>query len=331
MNRKSRLGLTTIVFLLLLIFGLTWWKHTHSDVHAKADTWRHNNLPMNLPKGKKGGLIRYGYDLITETYKYIGPDVADKNMRYAGNNLSCQNCHLDAGTKPGGGSFVGVYDRYPSFRKRSGKVGTIEDRINGCMQRSMNGRPLPENSREMKAMVAYMKWLSTDVPSDSLPKYDGFLKITLPDRMADTLKGHQIFLNYCAQCHGPNGQGKHNGSEAVQGYQYPPLWGNQSFNDGAGMDRIITAARFIKGNMPFGVTIEHPVLSDKECYDVAAFIDSHERPLKKNLQNDYPDKSQKPVDCPYGPYADPFSKMQHKYGPFQPIEKYYTKKKQRGK
>ncbi len=312
-------GVITVLFTIVVI--LVWRKD-----YTGYKTWKPRSIEKDLPAGKNGQLIKYGYDLVTRTYKYIGPDVRNPSMRLAGNNLACQNCHLDAGRKPGGASFVGVYDRYPNFRKRSGKKGTLEDRINGCMQRSMNGKALKKDSREMKAIVAYMKWLSTDVPSSKIAGYKGYDPVILPDRAADTTHGHKIFIENCRRCHGDNGQGlltdKNNPG---LGYVYPPLWGSDSFNNGAGMNRIITAARFIKGNMPFGVNSRQPLLNDAECYDVAAFIDSHTRPQKQGLRDDYPDRKLKPVDCPYGPYADSFSQNQHKYGPFQPIMQYYKK------
>jgi len=104
-----------------------------------------------------------------------------------------------------------------------------------------------------------------------------------------------------------------------KGYLFPPLWGPDSFNDGAGMGRVLTAARFIKARMPLG----KPDLSDDEAFDVAALINSKPRPAMANLDQDYPDRSAKPIDNGYGPYADPFPEDQHKYGPFGPIDAYY--------
>jgi len=101
--------------------------------------------------------VKYGYQLIAESPKYMGPMAEDPEMRYAGNNLACVNCHLKAGTQVGSASWIGVTDRFPQFRGRSNSEGTIEDRINGCMQRSMDGDKLPVLSREMKSIVAYME------------------------------------------------------------------------------------------------------------------------------------------------------------------------------
>lgn len=276
----------------------------------------------SLPHNKEGNLIRYGYKLITETSAIIGPDVKNPSMRYAGNNLACQNCHLDAGHKKFAAPFIGVTGQFPQYNKRSNKVITIEERINGCMQRSMNGRKLPINSREMLAMVAYMHWLSRGVPSGEKIDGTGFPKILYPDRKASLVNGEKIFMTYCTSCHGKNGQGlKKDPADPSKGYQFPPLWGKDSFNRGAGMHRLLTAAAFIKSNMPFGVSYNKPVLTNSEAYDVAAYINSKERPGMKGLSKDYPILSMKPVDCPYPPYADHFSQHQHQFGPFQPIIK----------
>ena len=273
-----------------------------------------------IPHDQKGDFIRYGYQLITHTSSIIGPNVKNMKMRFSGNNLACVNCHLESGQKKFSAPFVGVTGRFPQFRKRANTLATIEERINGCMQRSMNGRKLPADSKEMIAIVAYMQWLSRDVPSGQKIQGSGFLKITPPDRKADLNHGKQIFLNKCSSCHGKSGQGKMTDSgDPSKGYDFPPLWGPDSFNQGAGMHRVLKAASFIKGNMPFGTTYQQPQLTDAEAYDVAAYINSKTRPDKKGKKNDYPDLSLKPVDCPYPPYADHFSQEQHQFGPFQPI------------
>jgi cytochrome c len=106
--------------------------------------------------------VAYGRRLIMETADYLGPN---SSKPFAGNNLDCNSCHLDGGTKPFAAPFVTVPSQFPQFRNRENKEGTIQERINGCMQRSMNGRPLPEDSEELAAMVAYMEWLSLDKPS----------------------------------------------------------------------------------------------------------------------------------------------------------------------
>jgi thiosulfate dehydrogenase len=264
-----------------------------------------------------GKLVKYGYALITDTANQIGPSVVDPDKRYSGNNLDCQSCHLNAGTQPYGLPLVGVPGQFPQYRAREGAVGTLEERINGCMERSLNGRPLPWSGREMTAYLAVMKWLSTGIPEGAKLVGAGALAVKEPGRAADLGHGKQVYEQVCAVCHGADGHGQRAASGA--GYQFPPLWGPDSYNNGAGMARLLEAAAFIKSNMPFGTTYAAPVLSDEDAYDVAGFIDSADRPQKADLARDYPNRLQKPVDSPYGPYADDFSPTQHKLGSFDPI------------
>jgi thiosulfate dehydrogenase len=264
-----------------------------------------------------GQLVKYGYALMTDTANQIGPTVADPAKRFTGNNLNCQSCHLQAGTQPYAMPLVGVWGQFPQYRGREGDVVLLEDRINGCMERSMNGRALPHSSREMKAYLAYMKWLSTGIPDGAKLVGAGVLAVKEPDRAADVGHGKVVFERLCAVCHGANGLGQRAATGA--GYQFPPLWGPDSYNNGAGMARLLTAAAFVKSNMPVGTTYEAPALNDDDAYDVAGFINSAERPLKADLAKDYPNRLQKPVDAPYEPYADDFSLAQHKLGPFGPI------------
>jgi len=334
MERASHksIGTTAIISILLVVliisgFGLTYSFYSGSkDIR---DTSQGKQLdfflasrfnPDSLPHDKQGEMIRYGYDLVTHTASIIGPNVKNLNMRFAGNNLACQNCHIESGQRKFAAPFVGVTGRFPQFRKRDDAFATIEDRINGCMQRSMNGKKLPLDSKEMKAIVIYMNWLSRDVPTGKKVYGSGLIKIRYPDRKADLHSGRKIYQSKCVSCHGENGQGKKNvPDDPSKGYLFPPLWGKNSFNEGAGMHRVLKAAAFIKANMPFGTTYEKPVLTDDEAYDVAAYINSKTRPEMPHLDKDFPVLSMKPVDCPYPPYADHFNQEQHEFGPFQPI------------
>jgi thiosulfate dehydrogenase len=274
-----------------------------------------------LPHDAHGLQIRDGRDLITATYAYIGPNVTDASKRYAGNNLACTNCHLQAGTKKFGLPLFGLYGDFPQYSARTGAEISIEDRVNSCMTRSMNGRPLPVDSAEMQAIVAYIKFLSTGVAPDQRLRGLGTGHMPELNRAADPSRGQPLFARDCASCHGPDGAGIRNsipGSDL--GYLVPPLWGPDTFNDGAGMARLITSANFIHFNMPHGTDYTDPQLSIDQAWDIAAFALSHPRPNLAGIAHDFPDLLKKPVDTPYGPYADHFSERQHKYGPFSPIE-----------
>lgn len=290
-------------------------------VDDDADRWEPRNALTDLGDRKDAALIKMGYDLISRTPELIGPLASQVEKQYAGNLLACQSCHLEAGTRAGSGSFVGVANRFPQFRGRENKIGSLAERIDGCMERSMNGRKIPHETLEMKAMLAYMEWLSEEVPEEKEAYYKGYAKIELPEVAAEPAKGKLVYEQHCQSCHMVDGQGQ----KAANGtYTYPPLWGGDSYNHGAGMHRVITAAQFIKSNMPYLLaTKDQPVLTDDEAYHVAAYINSFPRPLKSAPEDDFPDKKLKPVSTPYGPWVDSFTSEQHKYGPFQPIMSWY--------
>jgi len=264
-----------------------------------------------------GKLVKYGRALVADTANQIGPTASDSAQRFSGNNLNCQSCHLQAGTKAYAMPLVGVWGQFPQYRGREGEVVILETRINGCLERSMNGRALPLDGREMKAFLAYMKWLSAGIPDGAKLVGAGTLRVKEPGRIADLTKGAKVYAELCAVCHADNGQGQR--AESGAGYQFPPLWGPDSYNNGAGMNRLLTAAAFAKHNMPIGTTFDAPLLTDDDAYDVAAYINSQPRPEKSNLERDYPNRLQKPVDTAYGPHADGFSAEQHKYGPYESI------------
>lgn len=273
-----------------------------------------------LPDNAYGQLARYGHELSTRTFAYIGPEVKNKNMRYAGNNLACTSCHQENATKPFAMPWVGVTATFPQYRARENEISTVEERINGCMERSMNGRPLPLNSREMKAFVTYIHFLSQGIPVGANVEGSGTKTIPAPKRRADLAAGEAVFKARCVVCHGEDGQGKRVGVKGdTQGYLFPPLWGPDSFNTGAGMNRLLTAMRFLKSNMPLGATHKAAVLSEDEAYDVAGYLVSKPRPVKANLEADFPARWNKPIDAAFPPYVDGMPADQHKYGPFQPL------------
>lgn len=266
-----------------------------------------------LPAGEESRTIRYGKDLIAHTAVYLGPNGKVARMS---NGMNCQNCHLDAGTKPWGNNYSAVYSTYPKFRARSGTKETIVKRINDCFERSLNGHPLDSASKEMKAMLAYMKWLGTGIEKGITPEGAGLQKLAFLNRAADPKKGSLVFTNKCQSCHGKDGEGLLNAEKTE--YTYPPLWGKNSYNDGAGLYRLSGFAGYVKNNMPLGTSYENPQLTDEEAWDVAAFVNSQPRP-HKDQSADWRDTKKKPFDFPFGPYADQFSEKQHKYGPFEAI------------
>lgn len=233
------------------------------------------------------------------------------------NGMNCQNCHLEAGTKPWGLNFGSVYSTYPKFRERSGAIETIYKRINDCMERSLNGKALDTNSKEMQAIYAYIQWLGKEVPRSKKVKGAGIEMLPILSVAANPQKGALVFSIHCQKCHGLEGQGVMNKEGDM--YEYPPLWGMHSYNDAAGINQLSKLAGFIKNNMPHGINYHQPTLSNEEAWEVAAFINSHNRPTQ-DKSKDWPVVATKPFDYPFGPYADTFSVTQHRYGPFAPIQ-----------
>lgn len=273
-----------------------------------------------LPPGPHRDLVQYGHELTTRTFAHIGPEVQDVRRRLAGNNLACASCHQQAASKPFAMPWSGVTATFPQYRGREDDVSTVEERVNGCMERSMNGKPLALDSREMKAFVTYIAFLSQGIPVGAEVKGAGMVPSKMPNRRADVAAGGKVYEAKCAVCHGADGQGVRAGKPGdAQGYTFPPLWGNDTFNNGAGMNRMIMATRFIKHNMPLGSSHDAPQLSDDEAYDVAAFMLSKPRPVKANLEADFPARWNKPVDSAFPPYLLGASPDQHRFGPFPPL------------
>ena len=201
-----------------------------------------------------------------------------------GSSLRCVSCHFSAGTARNALTWVGVYSRFPQYRSRSGHVDTIEDRVNDCFVRSLNGKPLAAASAEMRDIVSYLAFLSRGVPAGA--QVDGQSLPKLASGTGDTTRGRGVFGEQCARCHGAAGQGT-----AIA----PPLWGPKSFNDGAGMSRISVLASFAHELMPY----DRPrTLSAQQAYDVASYIDSRPRPSFAGREHDWPHESP-PSDLGY--------------------------------
>ncbi|HUM51050.1 MAG TPA: c-type cytochrome [Chitinophagales bacterium] len=257
--------------------------------------------------------VLYGKDLIVHTSKYFGPK---GSVMKISNGMNCQNCHLDAGTKTFGNNYGSVASLYPKFRPRSGSVENIYKRVNDCIERSLNGKALDTLGKEMQAIKAYITFIGSNVKKGEKAKGSGLKELAYLNRAANPIQGKATYVTKCQSCHQANGEGTLNptGTE----YTYPPLWGNNSYNDGAGLYRVSNFAKYVKYNMPFGASYDHTQLTDEESWDLAAYINAQPRP-HKNTPKDWPDISKKPVDHPFGPFADTFSITQHKFGPFQPI------------
>jgi thiosulfate dehydrogenase len=270
-------------------------------------------------------MVRYGRDLMMNTAYYIGPNGVSGN--YTSNKMNCTNCHQDGGTKPFSFNLVMSHERYPQYRAREGKVLTLAERVNNCVMRPHNGKPLPLDSKEMIAFLSYLKWINAQVPEGVKGiKGEKNLEIEFPDRAADPNKGAELYAMHCQRCHGANGEGLITATQAS--YTYPLLWGDSAYQPGSSMHRVIKMSQWLKANMPFdSAKWNKPVLTDEEAMDIAAFVNNdkiHKRPNPKTF--DYPHPEEKSIDYDKGPFADNFSAEQHKFGPYKPIIEYWKSK-----
>jgi thiosulfate dehydrogenase len=312
------------VFSLLVVAGGFWFTGSSDTTEVnriKNDSSEATSLfwtPRDFLEIKgqdKREQIAYGKQLIIHTSSYLGPKGSVQSLS---NGLNCQNCHLDAGTKVFGNNYGSVKSMYPKMRARSGTIENIQKRINDCFERSLNGKALDVESKEMKALAAYIEFIGSNVPKGEKAEGSGLKDLGFLTRAASPQVGKLVYEAKCASCHHSSGQGVMAGNG--QEYIYPPLWGPHSFNNAAGLYRISNMAKYVKYNMPLGVNHDAPQLSDEEAWDVAAYIISMPRPHKA-VPKDWPNIAKKPIDHPFGPYADKFSETQHKYGPFGQMKK----------
>ncbi len=327
---------TTVLLLIVIVFTFAFYDSNISSWFENSDK-QHNEAYVDLEK--KATLekelatfwkpvsidtitdvslkkqIEYGKELIAHTAKYLGPNGIVKKIT---NGMNCNNCHIDAGTKAWGNNYGSVYSMYPKMRARSGQVENLYKRISDCMERSLNGQTLPETSKEIKAMIAYIEYIGKNVPKGKEATAAGIYNLEYLDRAADPVKGKELYNTTCAKCHQANGQGVL--AQDKLEYTYPPLWGKNSYSQGAGLYRISRFAGYIKYNMPQGATYDNPQLSNEDAWDIAAYVETQPRPIK-NFSQDWPDISKKPIDHPFGPFSDKFTEKQHKFGPFKSIKK----------
>ena len=224
----------------------------------------------SLPAGPDGDAIRRG--------RAIFDNPGKEAAAYVGNAMACRNCHLDAGRRPFAAPMWAAWVAYPKYRSKNGRVVTMEERIRDCFLYSMNapaapsGGPPPPGSAVLTDLQAYFHWLATGAPTGRDLPGAGFRPVPPPAEGYDRMRGRAVYGEKCASCHGANGEGLKDGEGTVL---VPPLWGPESYNWGAGMARLDRAAPFIRENMPQG---GERTLTVREAWDVAAWIDSQERP-----------------------------------------------------
>lgn len=254
---------------------------TEAPTEEVAGAIAHNPPSLDdVPEGPLGEAILRGYDLVNDTSTVLRSEAAsveDGEKRV--NELSCTSCHAGAGMDENSSSMVGVSSVYPMFIPRSGKILTLEDRINGCMVRSMNGEKFEKGDDDLNAMVAYLTYISEGIPSEmnaDLPWRHKNNMDNVPVPSIDD--GEELYAQSCIACHAGDGAGT--GSNTG-----PALWGSGSFNDGAGIARMSKMAGYIQNNMPIG---GENTLSDQEASDLAAYILSQDRDEYPNHDQDWP-------------------------------------------
>jgi len=218
----------------------------------------------DIPDDEFGKVVRQGMRIFVNTPAEAGA--------FIGNNLNCASCHLDAGRRPKSAPLWAAYVLYPAYRSKNGHVNTLAERLQGCFKYSMNGKAPDAQDPIMVALQTYMYWLARGAPTGVKLAGQGYPKLPEPPRPADYVRGQAVYAQNCALCHGENGGGQ---KTAKGQWVFPALWGPDSFNWGAGMHQISNAASFIKHNMPLG---QDGLLSDQEAWDVAYYMNAHERP-----------------------------------------------------
>jgi thiosulfate dehydrogenase len=216
-----------------------------------------------IPDTPLGDMIRIGHDVFVDTQRYAKP--------YVGNKLNCVNCHLDAGRQAHSAPLWAAYVAYPAFRSKNSQINTFEQRLEGCFRFSMDGTMPPADSLVVVSLVTYAFWLASGAPVGAQLAGRGFPEVPQPALAPSATRGADVYQMHCAVCHHANG-----GGLKVDGkYTFPPVWGRESYNKGAGMHRMHTAAAFIKAHMPLG---QGGTLTDQQAWDVAAYIDTKPRP-----------------------------------------------------
>jgi thiosulfate dehydrogenase len=255
------------------------------------------------PDGPFGEKVRLGEAI------FVATNTNPESGKYVGNEQVCQGCHLDAGRLANSAPMWASWVAYPAYRKKTKSVNTQVQRIQGCFKYSMNaqgsevGHEPDAESDVIVALMSYMYWVATGAPTgDQQMAGRGYKELAETREGFDPDRGKPVYQSKCAVCHGENGEGQFAQGEVV----FPPLWGPRSYNWGAGMHKINTAASYIRLNMPLGLASaaqNKAWLSDQEAWDVAAYMNSHERPQDPRFAGSVAETAKSYHDSKYDYYG----------------------------
>jgi thiosulfate dehydrogenase len=241
-----------------------------------------------IPDNDLGKQVALGHAIFTDTAR-LAP-------QFVGNDLKCSNCHLDEGRRANAGPLWGAYVLYPQYRAKNHHVNTFAERMQECFKYSMNGRAPPLGDPVIVALDSYAAFLASGAPVGVRQPGQGYLRLPMPPLTPDYERGQAVYAANCTTCHGVDGAGQRAGGTTV----FPPLWGERSFNWGAGMAEIDKEAGFIKANMPFG---QGGKLTDQQAWDVAAYVDGKPRPQDPRYAGSVADTRRKFHDSPQSSYG----------------------------
>ena len=238
------------------------------------------------PDPRMAEMIRLGFQISQDPQTYAA--------EFVGNDLTCGNCHLNAGQRDLALPLIGVSGTFPQYRGRDDRLVSLEDRIGGCFKRSMNGTAPPHNHPVTMALDAYITWLSEGFAVGERPEWLGRNEIArearIPIEELDVSTGEELYNLHCAPCHGLDGQG----IDLILA-KPGPLWGPESWNDGAGAARVWKLAGYIKYAMPLTAP---GTLTDEESQLISAYVNSHDRPEYPDKASDFP-AGNRPQDAVY--------------------------------
>lgn len=248
----------------------------------------------DLPAGPFGDMVRLGQAIFQNTNRHPA------SASYVGNDLACSHCHLDAGRLAGVAPMWAAWVAYPAYRAKTQRVDTFTTRVQGCFEYSMNGRAPTADDQVMVALTTYSAWLARGARSgdDAMPGRN-YRRLTPPAQGFDPVRGQAVYAAKCVSCHGRDGRGV---VDARAGTIFPPLWGSRSYNWGAGMHGIDVAAAFIVRAMPLG---QGGSLSEQEAWDVAAYVNAHERPQDPRFTGSVRETARRFHADPYSLYGKP--------------------------